>query len=395
MYSSSCSRVKLGPEARQPLYRNKGKSCGYYMRIIFFFSSLIQSLIIVSLVLLLIYGQPEKSAEEERVKKLELEFNKLSTDNMKLTKEKAELGAKLAACSAEKTALQKEMAKQQAEANFTKFRFNAKSVVHSPMRCPPCLPPPTYIHKAKCQELVHNETALVKSNINQVVQNLLSEKDNTIRDRDNAIRDRDKVLRDRDVHLTEIRKLHGDKNLLEEKLTTYKRKCKEDFIQSLSGIQTVTTKFLNKIDNLFPHSLTFHLTCKSQKEQLETIKSNCTNLSRDVENKFQPYLDHVGEKMSEVQWRSSQLEVQNTDLTSKLQQCEDKYKTAVAKASMDLDEKQKLHDQQLTTLLKEKIEQDQQLAQKDTEIQALRQMLPSKAGPPNTAFLQTLPRQGR
>lgn len=77
------------------------------------------------------------------------------------------------------------------------------------------------------------------------------------------------------------------------------RKCKEDFIQSLSGIQTVTTKFLNKIDNLFPHSLTFHLTCKSQKEQLETIKSNCTNLSRDVENKFQPYLDHVGEKVRE------------------------------------------------------------------------------------------------
>lgn len=77
------------------------------------------------------------------------------------------------------------------------------------------------------------------------------------------------------------------------------RKCKEDFVQALSGIQTVTTKFLNKIDNLFPHSLTFHLTCKSQKEQLETIKSNCTNLSRDVENKFQPYLDHVGEKVRE------------------------------------------------------------------------------------------------
>lgn len=37
------------------------------MRIVFFFSSLIQSLIIVSLVLFLIYGQPEKSAEEKRV----------------------------------------------------------------------------------------------------------------------------------------------------------------------------------------------------------------------------------------------------------------------------------------------------------------------------------------
>lgn len=68
MYSSSYSRAKFALEAREPLHKPKGKSCGYYMRIIFFFSSLIQSLIIVSLVLFLIYGQPEKSAEEKRVK---------------------------------------------------------------------------------------------------------------------------------------------------------------------------------------------------------------------------------------------------------------------------------------------------------------------------------------
>lgn len=67
MYSSSYSRAKFGQEAREPLHKNKGKSCGYYMRIVFFFSSLIQSLIIVGLVLFLIYGQPEKSAEEKRV----------------------------------------------------------------------------------------------------------------------------------------------------------------------------------------------------------------------------------------------------------------------------------------------------------------------------------------
>lgn len=64
MYNSSYSRAKLAPDT---LHRSRGKSCGYYMRIVFFFSSLIQSLIIVSLVLFLIYGQPEKSAEEKRV----------------------------------------------------------------------------------------------------------------------------------------------------------------------------------------------------------------------------------------------------------------------------------------------------------------------------------------
>lgn len=68
MYSSSYSQAKYVHEAKQPLHRSRGKSCGYYMRIVFLFSSLIQSLIIVSLVLFLIYGQPEQSAEERRVK---------------------------------------------------------------------------------------------------------------------------------------------------------------------------------------------------------------------------------------------------------------------------------------------------------------------------------------
>lgn len=67
MYNSSYSRAKFAPDTRESLHRSRGKSCGYYMRIVFFFSSLIQSLIIVSLVLFLIYGQPEKSAEEKRV----------------------------------------------------------------------------------------------------------------------------------------------------------------------------------------------------------------------------------------------------------------------------------------------------------------------------------------
>lgn len=68
MYNTSYSRAKFGLEAREPLHKPKGKSCGYYMKIVFFFSSLIQSLIIVSLVLFLVYGQPEKAAEEKRVK---------------------------------------------------------------------------------------------------------------------------------------------------------------------------------------------------------------------------------------------------------------------------------------------------------------------------------------
>lgn len=77
----------------------------------------------------------------------------------------------------------------------------------------------------------------------------------------------------------------------------FTRKCKEDFAHSLNGIQSVTKEFLTKINNLFPHQLTFHLTCESQQEEMGKIRNSCTNLSKDVENKFQLYLDNVGNKV--------------------------------------------------------------------------------------------------
>lgn len=80
------------------------------------------------------------------------------------------------------------------------------------------------------------------------------------------------------------------------------RKCKEDFAHSLDGIKTVTGNFLNKINNLFPHQLTFHLTCERQRDEMEKIRTSCTNLSKEVENKFQVYLDKVGDKVGVAQF---------------------------------------------------------------------------------------------
>lgn len=72
-------------------YRSKGKSCGYYMRIVFFFSSLIQSLIIVSLVLFLIYGKKQDSASTSRIQDLEESFSRLSIENVALRQQRKNL----------------------------------------------------------------------------------------------------------------------------------------------------------------------------------------------------------------------------------------------------------------------------------------------------------------
>lgn len=93
MYSSGYSQVnKYSPETQKKMqYRSKGKSCGYYMRIIFFFSSLIQTLIIVSLVLFLLYGKKQDTTSTSRIQDLEKSFNQLSIENVALRQQRKNL----------------------------------------------------------------------------------------------------------------------------------------------------------------------------------------------------------------------------------------------------------------------------------------------------------------
>ncbi|KAK7888884.1 hypothetical protein WMY93_024444 [Mugilogobius chulae] len=360
MYSSSYSRAKLGLDARDPLHRPKGKSCGYYVKIVFFFSSLIQSLIIVSLVLFLVYGQPEKNAEEKRVKELEQSFTRLGDTNMALRKEKADLGAQLG------------------------LKQRRKRLWRRAGDCENC----SQHHRARAEEktgelktlqtLNAQQKAminLIEANFTQTVLYLSQERDTAIKDRDN--------------HHQDAITLRKENAMLKDQLTVYSRKCKEDFAHSLDGIKTVTSEFLNKINNLFPHQLTFHLSCASQAEQMEKIRNSCTNLSNDAENKFQIYLDRVGDKVAQIQALSSRMEVMNSNLNADFQKCERTRKENEAEASRQLDLKQKNHDNQVERLLIEqnrlrdqKKLQEESLALKESELKTAQAMLTNcKPGP--------------
>ncbi|XP_016886741.1 plasmalemma vesicle associated protein b [Cynoglossus semilaevis] len=386
MYSSSYPRAKYSLESREPLHRSKGQSCSYYLKIIFFFSSLIQSLIIVSLVLFLIYGQPEKSAEERRVEELEQNFNRLSDINVQLRKDKSDLGAQLTALTAQKTAVEKEMEKNKAAANTTENLLKVKLAACErssattlsmiarrptpPIQAPVVIAPNNQIQTL--QSLNAQQSAmitLIKANFTQTVQYLSQERDN--------------ALRDRDTHHQEAITLRRENSMLTEQLAGYSRKCKEDFVQSLDGISTVTKEFLNRINNLFPHQLTFHLSCSSQQEQMEKIRSSCSNLSRDVENKFQIYLDNVGNKITQIQALSTRLEVQNSYTAADLKECERDRSEKMANSASQLQQMQRTHDDQMekylreqTRLRNEKQLLEDSLALKEQELKTPKQQLP-------------------
>lgn len=364
------------------MHRHKGKSCGYYVKLIFFFSSLIQSLIIVSLVLFLIYGQPEKTAEEKRVKELELNFNHLGEINIGLRKDKADLTAQLGARTAEKGALEKELETVKTAANITQVELKKKQDDCNKLlmstrsmlgRCSTTPVQPSIVLNPNSevktlQSLNAQQKAmmnLIEANFTQTVLYLSQE--------------RDTALKDRDTHHQEAITMRKENNMLKDQLIAYTRKCKEDFAHSLDGIKTVTSEFLNKINNLFPHQLTFHLSCASQTEQMEKIRNSCTNLSNDVENKFQIYLDRVGDKVAQIQLMSSRLEVQNTYINSDLKKCEQTRKDNDAQARQELELKQQKHDNQLERLLMEQTRlreqkklQEDSLALKENELKSVK-----------------------
>ena len=62
------------------------------------------------------------------LKELELNFNRVSENNIQLRKEKGELGAQLGARTAEKAALESELAKLKTEANNTEHTLKNKLV---------------------------------------------------------------------------------------------------------------------------------------------------------------------------------------------------------------------------------------------------------------------------
>ncbi|KAI1883333.1 hypothetical protein AGOR_G00244110 [Albula goreensis] len=371
--SSSYAKEKFSLDTKK-MHKSKGKSCGYYWRIIFFFSSLIQSLIIVSLVLFMVYGHPEQSSEK-RAQELQSGFSKLSSDNKLLREKNLNLTQILNITLTKKLSDDISLRKLRLLANMstlTIIDLRNKLVscqaqkISPPGRTPPlvCPAPPS------CQTLIAKITSLelmmkiLETNSTQIVQNLRRELDTVTRVRDS-------------LHL-EVIGLRRNTSDLQKQLDAYGHKCKGDFVQSLDGIHQVTRKFIEKIEGLVPLVFPFKLTCMSQKDQLEQIRLNCSSLSREVETKFQSYLDSVGTQVSQIQARSSQLEVESRRAREDLHWCRQNHTAATTECTRQRQEVRDKHDRAMESLLTEQKRlrdteelQRQQLEVKKSEITAL------------------------
>lgn len=165
----------------------------------------------------------------------------------------------------------------------------------------------------------------------------------------------DQTVKERDNINLEAIHLRREKSSHEKEVNFFRQKCKDDFSQSLSGISNVSKSFLEKIDSLFPSHIAFQLTCPKQREHLEQIRTNCTSLSMEVEDRFQRYLNNVGEKVSNIQAESSRLKAENTLLSDDYRRCSTNRTGLIREHKQNLDKLQQKHDKEKEELLMDKL----------------------------------------
>ncbi|XP_026169947.1 plasmalemma vesicle associated protein a [Mastacembelus armatus] len=351
MYSSGYSQVKkYSPEAQKRMqYRSKGKSCGYYMRIVFFFSSLIQSLIIISLVLFLVYGKKQDSASTGRIQSLEDSFSRLSIENVALKQQRKNLTNLLNTTLTNKARNDWDLLKLRHFSNISLLimqdfekklqQCNTNLYLCKATQSGNC-PPIQDCRITNCGLLAEQLNAkfqLVNSNFTQTVQSMRMEMDQIAKERDNT-------------NLEAIR-LRRDKSTLERELDFYRKKSKNEFSQSLSGVANVSKAFLQKIESLFPAHIAFQLTCSKQREHLEQIRTNCTSLSREVEDRLQRYLNIVGDQVSDIQAENNRLKAENWRLSDDYRLCSQNRSGLIQEHKQNLEKLQSKYDQDKEKLL--------------------------------------------
>lgn len=183
--------------------------------------------------------------------------------------------------------------------------------------------------------------ALVESNFTQTAQRMRMEMDQTTKDRDS-------------INLEVIR-LRRDKSTHEKEVEFFKQKCKDDFSQSLSGISNVSKAFLEKINSLFPSHIAFQLTCPKQRDHLEQIRTNCTSLSMEVEDKLQRYLNVVGEQVSGIQAENSRTKAENWRLSEDDRWCNKNRTGLIQQHREKVNKLQGKHDEDKERLLMDKM----------------------------------------
>lgn len=165
----------------------------------------------------------------------------------------------------------------------------------------------------------------------------------------------DQIAKQRDTINLDVIHLRREKFTHEKEVEFFRQKCKDDFAQSLSGVSNVSKAFLEKIDSLFPTHIAFQLTCPKQREHLEQIRTNCSSLSREVEDRFQRYLNSVGQQVSSIQAESSRLKAENWRLTDDYRWCSQNRTGQVQQHKQNLDKLQQKHDEDKEKLLLDKM----------------------------------------
>ncbi|XP_028672401.1 plasmalemma vesicle associated protein b [Erpetoichthys calabaricus] len=313
MYKGEYSGVKYGMDSS-----SKSKDCGYYVKYFFVFSSLIQFLIILGLVLFMLYGTDNKM-QGDRLTELEEKSSQLFSRVIVLDNEKQNLTTRLNQTQKEKKALDAQLVharglitnSSKMMGTISRDLSSWKQTALQNGQCcqsSPCAridAEKKVCIRDKDQLTIRHQTLEINftTTIGQLFRELRGVKD----ERDS-------------LRMLEI-KTRQEKQNIQTELEDFKEQCRTTYESSLKGITDITSKFNEQINKALPNTASFSLSCENQHQQMERIRANCSLLKSDIESKYQSFVDSISRRLSDIQSQNSNLKIQTEQNKQRLELC--------------------------------------------------------------------------
>ncbi|XP_078525771.1 plasmalemma vesicle-associated protein [Lissotriton helveticus] len=360
MDKSPYTMSKFGLEYKDSLH-SKQKGCWSYLKYFFLFTSLIQSLIILGLVLFMVYGNPQLS-QEERLQERERSAHGLSRQVLELQAQRANASRLLNATAreAEQARLLQQMAlRHMAALNQTNAALRMENMQHRmlTMNCRSAINTAT-----KCEQQMKElnltcsaEKLQLREEKHRLETNQLAAIHNCTTGKQALVQTADSAVAERENFHKQMIALREEKRSLSDQLNQFKTSCSAIDDRFQGELRQLEVNFNAALQRALPNQASSPFESRPGVGQhFNPLGQDCKLLSSEINSIMKESVERLNRQVSSVLADNSLLRTQQAQATNQLDECRRTKESMGLEIKAATQRQQAMCDAEMSIIYKEK-----------------------------------------
>lgn len=360
MDKSPYTMSKFGLEYKDSLH-SKQKGCWSYLKYFFLFTSLIQSLIILGLVLFMVYGNPQIS-NESHLQEKERSAHGMNRQILDLQAQKANVSRLLNATAreAEQARLLHQMAlRQMAALNQSNVALRAENIRHQmlTMSCRAAIMTAT-----KCEQQMRElnltcsaEKLQLREQKHHLETNQLAAIHNCTIGKQALVQTADSAVAERESFHKQMITLREEKRALSDQLNQFRASCSAIDDRFQGELRQLEINFNAAVQKALPNQASSPFEPRPGNEQhFNPIGQDCKVLSAEINSLMKDSIERLKRQVSSVLADNSLLRTQQAQATNQLDECQRTKESMGLEMKAATQRQQAMCDAEMSLIYKEK-----------------------------------------